>query len=198
MTAMAHAMLVMWSMLQSTIDHATERIIAHGPARRTYAYQSPQTRINDYTPTHRTARVHPNLCSPPNPFPQQTRSTNTRNKLTQPVVLFYPTHPTAPISTRIRFPPNPNAFGYCSLRPPPLGGLPPSKLRLQCYRACNATEHAIALSVTATEHGRQLISAVDWTLLLLCKMCVCGFANCASVALQIVQHTHTHYHSACT
>ena len=73
----------------------------------------------------------------------------------------------------------------------PLGGLPPSKLRLQCYRACNATEHAIALSVTATEHGRQLISAVDWTLLLLCKMCLCGFANCASVALQIVQHTHT-------
>ena len=68
----------------------------------------------------------------------------------------------------------------------------PSKLRLQCYRACNATEHAIALSVTATEHGRQLISAVDWTLLLLCKMCVCGFANYASVALQIVQHTHTH------
>jgi hypothetical protein len=59
-------------MLQSTIDHATERIIAHGPARRTYAYQSPQTQS-----------------SPPNPFPQQTRSTNTRNKLTQPVVLFY-------------------------------------------------------------------------------------------------------------
>ena len=104
MTAMAHAMLVMWSMLQSTIDHATERIIAHGPARRTYAYQSPQT-----------------PSSPPNPFPQQTRSTNTRNKLTQPVVLFYPTHPTAPISTRIRSPRNPNAFGYCSLRPPPLG-----------------------------------------------------------------------------
>jgi hypothetical protein len=122
MTAMAHAMLVMWSMLQSTIDHATERIIAHGPARRTYAYQSPQTRINDYTPTHLTARVHPNLCSPPNPFPQQTRSTNTRNKLMQPVVLFYPTHPTARISTRIRFPPKPNAFGYCSLRPlSPLG-----------------------------------------------------------------------------
>ena len=71
----------------------------------------------------------------------------------------------------------------------------PSKRGLQCYRARNATEQAIALSVTATEHGRQLISAVDWTLLLLCKMCGCGFANCASVALQIVQHTHTHYHS---
>ena len=98
MTAMAHAVLVMWLMLQSTIDHATERIIAHGPARRTYAYQSPQTRINDYTPTHLTARVHPNLCSPPNPFPQQTRSTNTHNKLTQPVVLFYPTNTTTPIS----------------------------------------------------------------------------------------------------
>ena len=49
----------------------------------------------------------------------------------------------------------------------------------------------IALSATATEHGWQLVSAVDWTLRLLCKMCVCGFANCASVALQIVQHTHT-------
>jgi hypothetical protein len=47
------------------------------------------------------------------------------------------------------------------------------------------------VSATATEHGRQLVSAVDWTLLLLCKMCVCGSANCASVALQIVQHTHT-------
>ena len=90
MTAMAHAMLVMWSMLQSTIehllscakaDHATERIIAHGPARRTYAYQSPQT-----------------PSSPPNPSPQQTRSTNTHNKLTQPVVLFYPTNTTTPIS----------------------------------------------------------------------------------------------------
>jgi len=50
----------------------------------------------------------------------------------------------------------------------------------------------IAVSATATEHGRQLVSAVDWTLRLLCKMCVCGSANCASVALQIVQHTHTH------
>ena len=50
----------------------------------------------------------------------------------------------------------------------------------------------IALSATATEHGGQLVSAVDWTLRLLCKMCVCDFANCASVALQIVQHTHTH------
>jgi hypothetical protein len=49
----------------------------------------------------------------------------------------------------------------------------------------------IALSATATEHGGQLVSAVDWTLRLLCKMCVCDFANCASVALQIVQHTHT-------
>ena len=81
MTAMAHAVLVMWLMLQSTIDHATERIIAHGPARRTYAYQSPQT-----------------PSSPPNPSPQQTRSTNTHNKLTQPVVLFYPTNTTTPIS----------------------------------------------------------------------------------------------------
>ena len=99
----------MWSMLQSTIDHATERIIAHGPARRTYAYQSPQTRINDYTPTHLTARVHPNLCSPPNPCTQQTRSTNTRNKLTQPVVLFYPIHPNSlpaePTCFRVLFAP---------------------------------------------------------------------------------------------
>jgi hypothetical protein len=49
----------------------------------------------------------------------------------------------------------------------------------------------IAVSATATEHGRQLVSAVDWTLRLLCKMCVCGSANYAPVALQIVQHTHT-------
>ena len=59
--------------------------------------------INDYTPTHLTARVHPNLCSPPNPCTQQTHSTNTRNKLTQPVVLFYPIHPNS-------FPAEPTCF----------------------------------------------------------------------------------------
>ena len=77
---------------------------------------------------HESMIIHPptsppasNLCSQPNSFPQQSCSTNTRNELTQPVVLFYSTHLTAPISNRIRFSPNPNAFGYCSLRPPLLG-----------------------------------------------------------------------------
>ena len=36
----------------------------------------------------------------------------------------------------------------------------------------------IALSATATEHGGQLVSTVNWTLRLLRKMCICGFANC--------------------
>jgi len=50
-------------------------------------------------------------------------------------------------------------------------------------RFLNRLASPIALSATATEHGGQLVSAVDWTLRLLCKMCVCGFANCALAVL---------------
>ena len=46
----------------------------------------------------------------------------------------------------------------------------------------NRLASPIALSATATEQGGQLVSAVDWTLRLLCKICVCGFANCALAA----------------
>ena len=85
-------------------EHTQKRLTVILVTAFALVFPKQRLRLRDYTPTHLTARVHPNLCSPPNPFPQQTRSTNTRNKLTQPVVLFYPTHPTAPISTRIRFP----------------------------------------------------------------------------------------------
>ena len=85
-------------------------------------------RIPVTTNTNRGLHTHPphrprpsKFVFPTKPIPTTNTLNKHSNKLTQPVVLFYPTHPTAPISTRIRFPPNPNAFGYCSLRPPLLG-----------------------------------------------------------------------------
>jgi hypothetical protein len=44
-------------------------------------------------------------------------------------------------------------------------------------RSLNRLASPVAISATATEHGGQLVSAVDWTLRLLCNMCVCGFAK---------------------
>ena len=65
------------------LDHKHESMITHPP---TSPPASTQTQS-----------------SPPNPCTQQTRSTNTRNKLTQPVVLFYPIHPNS-------FPAEPTCF----------------------------------------------------------------------------------------
>ena len=39
-------------------------------------------------------------------------------------------------------------------------------------KSLNRFASPIAFGATATEHGGQLVSAVDWTLRLLCKMCV--------------------------
>ena len=52
-------------------------------------------------------------------------------------------------------------------------------------RSLNRLASPVATSATATEHGGQLASAVDWTLRLLCKMCICGFANCALAVLML-------------
>ena len=47
-------------------------------------------------------------------------------------------------------------------------------------RSLNRLASPVAISATATEHGRQLASAVDWTLRLLCKMCIWLCKLCVS------------------